>query len=120
MKYFLFALFLILNQCGDNNDDQVFCTEQYVYGLNVTLKDANTNTIISENITIVAKDESYEETLMNIDGMDSFFGAGERSGNYIIEVTSNSYQTYTSEIIRVDEDICHVIPESIEIILQPI
>lgn len=56
---------------------------------------------------------------MNMEGIDSFFGAGERAGNYIIEITSNDYQTYISEIIVIEEDECHVIPVALEVSLQP-
>lgn len=56
---------------------------------------------------------------MAIEEIDSFFGAGERPGNYVLIVTSDNYQTYVSETITVNAYECHVIPESIEIVLQP-
>ena len=104
-------------QC-DNGDD-IICTEQYVYGLNVIVKDANTNDIIIEDITIIATEEDYQEELMIFLGSTNYVGAGERPGNYILEVTSNDYQTYTSSVIEIGADECHVIPEVIEIFLQP-
>ncbi|HMC01045.1 MAG TPA: hypothetical protein VKN14_08430 [Flavobacteriaceae bacterium] len=121
MKYVLFSLMLFLAMCNTNDDDdQVFCTEQYVYGLSVIVKDANTNNIITENITVIARDGNYQETLMTIEGVDSFFGAGERAGSYFIEVTSTNYQPYISAAVLVAEDVCHVIPENVEIFLQPL
>ncbi|MDU8884780.1 hypothetical protein RXV94_01325 [Yeosuana sp. MJ-SS3] len=120
MKYVLFSLVLFLAMCNTNDDnDQVFCTEQFVYGLNVIVKDANTNNVITENIIVTIRDGDYEESLMNIEGNDSFFGAGERPGSYIIIVTSDNYQTYISETILVGSDECHVIPKSLEFFLQP-
>ena len=119
MKYVLISLMLFLTMCNTNgDDDQVFCTEQYVYGLSVIVKDANINNIITENMTVTARDGNYVETLISIEGFDSFFGAGERSGNYVITVTSDYYQTYVSEVITVEADECHVIPEKLEILLQ--
>ena len=120
MKKIVFILFFYLVACDVTDDNNgVVCTQQFVYGLNITVKDTNTNSIITDNIIVMAKDGNYEETLMTIEGIDSFFGAGERPGNYVIIVTSDNYQTYVSERITVDADKCHVIPESVEILLQP-
>ena len=119
MKYTLLLISIFLTTCGDNEDDLVICTEQFVYGLNVTVKDVATNVIITEDIIVVAKDGNYEETLMNFEGFDHFIGAGEREGNYTIEVRSNSYLDFTSEVIQVGADECHVIPETVEILLLP-
>lgn len=118
MKYVLFFSFLFLILC-ENAPGDIACTEQFVYGLNITVKDANTSNIIIENITVIAQEGEYEETLMNIDGANNFIGAGERSGSYIIQVTGINYQDFTSEMIVVDADECHVIPEILEILLQP-
>lgn len=118
MRFIALFCLILMTQC-DKDKDPIICTEQYVYGLSVTVKDANTNLVLTENVTVTAKEGAYEEALMNIEGMDSFFGAGERAGNYIIEVTADGYQDYTSGIIRVGEDECHVIPEVLEIMLQP-
>lgn len=117
MKYLGLFFFILLTQCKD--DVQIMCTEQFVYGLNVTVKDAISNSIITEGIVVIARDGTYEEELMNIDSFDMFIGAGERPGNYTIEVTSLNYESFTSEVIQVGADECHVIGESVEIILQP-
>jgi hypothetical protein len=47
-------------------------------------------------------------------------GAGERPGSYVLEITAEGYDSYTSEIIQVESDECHVIPEVLEILLLPI
>ena len=123
IKNLIFSIFLlvIVFSCSDSDDgdDQVNCTLELVYGLNVTVKDVNTNNIITENITVIITDGEYVEELMNTEGFDSFVGAGEREGSYIIEITSDSYQDFTSEVIEVGRTICHVVPESVEVLLQP-
>jgi len=106
-----------MTQCNDDN--QIICTEQFVYGLNVTVRDANTNTIITEGISVIARDGDYEEELMQIESFDDFIGAGERPGNYTIEISGSNYQSFTSEIINVGADECHVIGEVVEFHLQP-
>lgn len=118
MRFIALFCLILMTQC-DKDKDPIFCTEEFVYGLSVTVKDANTSLVITENVTVTANEGTYEEELMNIEGMDSFFGAGERPGNYIIEVTGDGYVDFTSEVIRVGSNECHVIPEVIEIMLQP-
>lgn len=118
MRYIIILALFLFTQCNEDKEP-IFCTEEYVYGLNVTVKDANTSLIITENITIIARDGEYEEELMTYEGADNFFGAGERSGNYVLEITAVGYENYTSEVIQVDSDECHVIPEVLEVMLQP-
>lgn len=114
----LSILFVCISNCKSDDDD-INCTLQYVYGLNISIKNANTNNVITEDITITATDGDYQETLMRIESSNSFFGAGERAGNYIITITSPNYQTFTSNTIKVTSDECHVIPKQIEFSIQP-
>lgn len=117
---FLSVLITLMSSCKTcGNDDDIFCTEVFVYGLSVTLKDANTGAIITEDVTISAIDGSYEETLMRIESSNSFLGAGERAGTYTLTIESPNYQNFTSESITVFADECHVIPEVLEIMLLP-
>ena len=117
MKYILCFLMLSLILCEKSNS--VACTEEFRYGLNVTLRDADNNEIITEDVTVTATDGSYVETLMLFEGLDTFIGAGERSGTYIIEVHSIDYQNLVLDNIMILADECHVIAEVVELILQP-
>jgi len=121
MKYiFSFLLiFSIASSCNDDDIEDVFCTDIYVYGLNVTVRDASNNEILKEGITVIAKEGFYTEELMVTDSQDNFFGAGERQGIYIITVTGEGYETFVSETITVSGDVCHVFPESSEVFLVP-
>jgi len=111
------SILIFIFSCNKNhNDDSIACTDLYAYGLNVSVRDADTNLIISEGITVTATDGNYSEELMF--GIDSYIGAGERPGNYIITATGLGHQSYTSEVITVEADECHVIGESLEIQLQ--
>lgn len=105
----------------DDNSNPNYCTEIFVYGLKVTIEDAVTNAIVTQGISVTAKEGSYEEQLMTIENSDYFIGAGEREGTYVIEITSNGYQTFTSNSIDVvmTDDGCHVITEELEFVLQP-
>lgn len=120
-NFILFLTLLALLSCNSDDPNPQNCTEEYVYGLSVTVRDAVNNSIITEGITVTASDGSYEEQLMRIESSDNFFGAGEREGTYIIEVTSNDYQTFTSNpiVIGKTEDDCHVVTEILEFQLTP-
>ncbi len=118
MRHLLFLLLLItLTACPQKDDDVINCTEVYVYGLNVTVTDANTNEIILEGITVLAEDDDVVEMLEL--GYESYIGAGERVGNYTIVVSGDGYMSQTVGPIEVLADECHVIPQNIEIVLVP-
>ena len=111
-------LFFCLVSCKDY-ENEMLCTQNFVYGLSITLADASSPNIIITNATIIAKDGDYEEVLEANSTGDVFFGAGERPGTYVIVVTSTDYETFTSEEITVTEDECHVITQQKEFALQP-
>lgn len=96
----------------NNDDDQVNCTTEARAGLNITVKDAVTSAVITEEVTVVASEGAYEETLENTTGSGIFSGAWERSGTYVITISKPGYQTFTSGAVTVTEDVCHVIPQS--------
>jgi len=119
MKSLVILCFFLLSTCN-NNDDGVACTQEAKAGLNVTVSLGNLTTITGEGITVVAVDGSYSETLTYYDESNPVFsGAYEREGNYIITVSKEGFQTYTSGTITVTSDICHVIPKMIQVNLQP-
>lgn len=121
-KLLLLILVILVASCNsdDDNSGPQNCTEVYIYGLKVTVKDNSNNAIITDGLTVTATEGSYEEELMRIENSDFFIGAGEREGTYIIEITSNDYQTYISDPVEVKktEDDCHVITEEVEFFLE--
>jgi hypothetical protein len=118
MKYLYSIVFVcILFACNNSNDDAIACTEEYVYGLTITVFDASNQQLIGETATVTAIDGSYTEEFMFF--TESFSGAGERAGNYIIVVTAEGYETYTTQTINLLENECHVIPQSFQIQLIP-
>ncbi|WP_333693408.1 hypothetical protein [Flavobacterium sp.] len=113
------APFLLATSCDD--DDQIYCTQEAKAGLNITVKDAVTNEYLSTGITVIAQDGSYTETLEAFPQSDIpvFMGAYERVGTYIFTVSKEGYQTYTSELVTLTADVCHVIPQNFLVELQP-
>ncbi len=113
--FFLFTTVFFISSCEDN-DDQIFCTDQFVYGLNVIVLDASTGNPIFQDIEVKAVDGTYQEILELVPGLEyAFVGAGERAGNYVVTITKAGYQTYTSAPIVLTRDECHVIPQSLTV-----
>jgi hypothetical protein len=115
----LFAPFLIVTSCDDDND-QIVCTQEVKAGLAVTVSLGSESSITADGVAVVATDGNYSENLSVINVVDRmFFGAWERAGTYIITVSKEGYQTYTSEPITVTADVCHVITELRHVVLIP-
>ena len=112
--------FLLATTCDE--DDDVYCTQEAKAGLNITVKDAVSNENLSTGVTVIAQHGEYTETLEAFTGNDQstvFIGAWERQGTYIVTVSKQGYQTFTSSPIQVSADECHVIPQLLNVALQP-
>ncbi|MDD5150489.1 MAG: carboxypeptidase-like regulatory domain-containing protein [Flavobacterium sp.] len=109
--------YTFVKNCGET----IFCTLEAVAGINVYVKLGNSNSTTTDGVTIVAKSGNYTETLMPFPNNTnpSFAGAYEKAATYIITVSKAGYKTYTSGQITVTSDCCHVIPQTINIVLQP-
>ena len=113
------SIFLFLS-CTFNNTDEIQCTEEARAGLNITVKNAVTNQVLGNGITVTAKDGNYMETLAFFDANNPVFsGAWERAGTYIVTVSGVGYITFVSGAITVAADECHVIPQQLQVVLQP-
>ncbi|RDK88619.1 carboxypeptidase-like regulatory domain-containing protein [Marinirhabdus gelatinilytica] len=123
MKKLVSLLFVILILGCSNDDDKateepVSCTEEFVYGLSAQVHDAATGGIIPNGVTVVAQDGDYTETLDFV--FDTHIGAGERPGTYTLTASKEGYETKMAGPITVsmDEDMCHVITQSVTIALE--
>lgn len=120
MKHFFLCGILLFLSCDSTKTDGIPCTEEARAGLNITVKDAVTNRLLGEGITVKATDGSFMETLEFFNANEPVFsGAWEREGDYIIRVSGIGYITFVSETITVKADECHVIPQQLQLILQP-
>ncbi len=122
-KIFLLSCIILASITSScNNDDEagninINCTEVFVYGLNITIKDAQTDAILTEGITVTATEGDYSETLTQSNNI--FIGAGERAGKYAVKASGAGYVSQTMNNIVVGEDQCHVIPEEVTFALDP-
>jgi len=122
---FMLKTLLLLSSCFlflvcPQKDDGLACTQEFVYGLSISLIDTTSGGFITENVTIDISDGDFSEELMTFPESTSFFGAGERPGIYTISVIAEGYQEFISDPIEVNANECHVIPESRTFELQPI
>lgn len=113
--------FLMATTCEDDDPNQINCTTEARAGLNVSVSLGDQNAITNDGVTVVAIDGDYTEELVAYNENDPVFsGAYERPGHYLITVSKEGYQTYTTEMITVNRDVCHVIPRLLHVSLQPI
>jgi hypothetical protein len=98
---------------GPQAPDPIACTAQFVYGLAVTVRDAATGQLVCD-AQVIAVSGAYRETLLTFGssgaGMCSYVGAGERPGVYDISANKAGYTAAAMNGVRVDADVCHVIP----------
>ena len=99
--------------------DAVACTLQFVYGLAVTVQDAATGRRVCD-AQVTAVSGLYRETLLALGSSEdcSYSGAGERAGVYELTASKAGYASTTSSNVRVDADVCHVIPVRVTIELK--
>ena len=99
-------------------DPAVLCTAEFVHGLHIKIRDANTGDPIGKDATIIVRDGEYEETPEIISRPDEViaYAAGERPGVYDIFVSLAGYKPWHTIGIRVLADECHVIP--VEVIVE--
>lgn len=120
-RLFLLSFLLVFIACDiddDNTEDPIFCTQELRPGIEVIVKDAADETILFEGVKVVIIENEYQETLEGFSGGSSFFGAYEREGIYTVEVSKENYKKNTTSSITVDKDLCHVITEKVEVLLE--
>lgn len=115
---------LMSHTCNDDDHyyyhDRYPCTEEARAGLNVMVSLNGNPNVSPQGITVTARDGNYIEDLHPYaPGFAHFSGAYERTGNYIITVSKENYETFVSNPIRVERDECHVIPKQISVNLIP-
>jgi hypothetical protein len=110
----------LLPNCSQFFPDNRGCTQVYVYGVNVTLTDAETGEPIT-GATLTLRDGDYVEVLEAFPtGDGEYAGAGERAGTYELTIAKVGYETQVIEDIVVTADECHVEGVHLDIELVPL
>jgi len=103
-----------------NPSDPIVCTAQFVYGLNVTVRDQSTGLPQADDATLTLREGSYEEIVTDSWDGSTLSGAGERAGTYGVVVEHAGYQMWTRDGVAITADECHVIPVSLTADLVPV
>ncbi len=98
---------LLVTSCGLPGG--IGCTDIYIHGLTVSVKDDATNQPICDAV-VKAVDGTYSETLQpqSLGSDCTYGGAGERAGNYTISATKTGYLDAMQGGNVVTADACHV------------
>ena len=97
-------LSVALSACDSSGP--VACTAEFVYGIEITALDAETDAAVSDGLSGVAIRASTSSA-MEVVG-NTLLGAGEQAGNYAVVVSASGYEVLTRTDIEVTEDECHV------------
>jgi hypothetical protein len=104
----------------------VFCTDDFKYGLNITVVDSATGSPPAE-ATLLASSGAFRDSVGPIEPFQAvgdgplvliLSTAGERPGVYSVVVRSPGYHDWTRSGIEVTADECHVRPVSVIARLQ--
>ena len=114
LSVLLLAAQLPFGSCLD--DQGVICTANLVYGLSVTLTDADTGAPIS-GATLTLTEGDFSEVMMELDA-GQYVGAGERAGTYRLTIEADGFAPRTEENIVITANVCHVNPVALPISLM--
>ena len=105
LRVLLLALVVVANGCGR------VCDASQKAGIVVTIVDGATGNPIEGEVTVIATEGSYFETVNPPyfpPGARTAALASERSGTYRVEVQAAGYLPWVMSGVRVSRDDCHV------------
>ncbi len=115
------GLMIVLAGCYQSGTvDPIICTQQFVYGLTVTIVDQTTAAPIAARATMTIRDGTYEEIVTDSWDGATLSGAGERPGTYTITIERPGYTTWTQTGVVISADECHVIPVLLSVEMVPL
>ncbi|HEY9796122.1 MAG TPA: hypothetical protein V6D30_10815 [Leptolyngbyaceae cyanobacterium] len=98
------------------------CTPSIEPAITVTVSDAQRGTPLKA--TIIVKDGNFQDELklrgVTAAGQIIYGGAFERPGVYTVITSTDGYESFVIEEVKVDQDECHVITRNIRVVLKPI
>lgn len=114
------ALAFMVGCYGGDPSGPIVCTDQFVYGLTVTVRDQVTTVPKADDATMTLREGAYEEVVTDSWDGTSLSGAGERAGTYSVTVEHVGYESWTRSGVVITADECHVIPVSLTAELIPV
>ncbi len=116
----LLALVLTLGCKASNSTDPIVCTTEARAGINVVVRDADTQAGIAALARGAVTDGAYVDSLRANGSTTTMAAAYERPGTYTVDVRATGYQGFTTTGIIVTKDACHVVPQTVTVNLQKV
>lgn len=106
---------LAFGACDALDSRPVYCTENFVWGLQVSVQDSATGAPSASGAQLIARDGVYADTSSfppNRPDLDDqpLVGAGEREGTYMVTVRKAGFLDWERTNVVVTADECHVRP----------
>lgn len=109
----------LLAGCGDGTTGPIVCTDEFVFGISIEVRDGSTGLPAALGADGTLTDGDYVESLQVL-GDDTMVGAGERAGTYDVRITKAGYEPWTAARVTVTADECHVRTVFLEANLLPL
>jgi hypothetical protein len=112
----LFTLFAVaFGACDALDSPPVYCTNNFVWGLQVEVQDSVTSAPAASGAQVIARDGAYADTASyppNRPDLDNLplVAAGERAGTYTVTVRKAGFIDWERSNVVVTADECHVHP----------
>jgi hypothetical protein len=97
------------------SDDTRSCTDEYAYGLSISVENSAGTPIC--DVTIRIQEGNYVEEKQLTQSDCILMGAGERAGSYRVTI-SRGDTVLAEDELTVRDDGCHPIRESLEVVLD--
>lgn len=114
---------VVLGACDLTNSRDVYCTDNFVAGLVVSVQDSLTGAPAASGAQLIAQEGAYADTASyppNRPDLDArpLVSAGERPGTYTVRVSKPGFLDWVRGGIIVTADECHVRPVALTARLQ--
>ncbi|MBY0492169.1 MAG: hypothetical protein K2R93_20180 [Gemmatimonadaceae bacterium] len=116
----LLLLTLVAGCNASNNTDPIVCTTEARAGINVVVRDADTQAGLAAVARGAVTDGAYVDSLRANGSTTTMAAAYERPGTYVVDVRATGYQGFTTTGVTVTKDQCHVIPQTVTVALQKV
>jgi hypothetical protein len=107
----------VCSACNESLDG-IACDDVGYYALNVAVSDSASGALITTDSIVAKATEGAYVDSMRIVGASRTIEfplslAVERAGTYRVSVAARGYAPWVRDGVRVDRDLCHVIPVSV-------
>lgn len=103
----ILAVPFVLIACNDPTAP--VCTDEFVFGILGTARDAETNANITSGAFLIASAGTYKDSV-GVNANGELAAAGEQPGTFTVTIGHPGYFSFVQNNVVVAHDGCHVIP----------